>query len=137
MIGVAIWKPGDGAIKATNDTSLYKGFLATTNVVFAYAGHIAFFSFISEMKYPKDYPKALVSLQFADTTMYVVAAVVIYRFAGQGVTSPALGSTSPLLRKVAWGMAIPTRGEASKKDADFWYRIQIVISGVINGHIAI
>jgi hypothetical protein len=60
------------------------------------------------MKSPKDYPKALVALQFADTTLYIIAAVVIYRYAGQGVTSPALGSASPLLRKVAWGVAIPT-----------------------------
>ncbi|KAH0543616.1 hypothetical protein FGG08_002054 [Glutinoglossum americanum] len=85
MFGVAIWKPGDGAVKATNNTSLYKGFLAVTNIVFAYAaGHVAFFSFISEMKTPSDYPKALVTLQFADTTLYVIAAVVIYRLSFPG-----------------------------------------------------
>ncbi|KAI9773821.1 MAG: hypothetical protein M1840_006046 [Geoglossum simile] len=121
MIGVAVWKQGDGTVRVSNSTSLYKGFLAVTNIVFAYAGHVTFFGFISEMKKPKDYPKALIALQFADTTMYVIAAAVIYRFAGDGVTSPALGSTSPVLKKVAWGVAIPT----------------IVISGVINGHVAV
>lgn len=40
--------------------------------------------------------------------MYVVAAVVIYRFGGADVASPALGSTSPIMSKIAYGIAIPT-----------------------------
>ena len=52
--------------------------------------------------------------------MYIIVATVIYRYAGQSVASPALGSTSPILRKIAYGVAIPT----------------IVIAGVINGHVA-
>lgn len=52
--------------------------------------------------------------------MYLIVAVVTYRYAGASVASPALGSTSPLLQKIAYGIAIPT----------------IVISGVINGHVA-
>lgn len=60
------------------------------------------------MEVPTDYPKALYMLQFADITMYTVAAVVIYRYGGPDVASPALGSTSPTVRKVAYGIAIPT-----------------------------
>ena len=52
--------------------------------------------------------------------MYLIVAVVTYRYAGAEVTSPALGSTSPMLRKVAYGVAIPT----------------ILVAGVINGHVA-
>lgn len=52
--------------------------------------------------------------------MYIIVAIVTYRYTGQSVASPALGSTSPLLRKIAYGVAIPT----------------IVIAGVINGHVA-
>ena len=52
--------------------------------------------------------------------MYLIVAVVTYCYAGTDVASPALGSTSPLLRKFAYGIAIPT----------------IVVSGVINGHVA-
>jgi hypothetical protein len=72
------------------------------------AGHVAFFGFISEMKVPTDYPKTLYMLQFTDTVMYLVAAVVIYRYGGTGVASPALGSTGPLMSKIAYGIAIPT-----------------------------
>lgn len=36
MIAIGIQRPGDGHIDVTVDTSLYKGFLAVTNIVFAY-----------------------------------------------------------------------------------------------------
>ncbi|RAK71276.1 amino acid transporter [Aspergillus fijiensis CBS 313.89] len=105
---------------AVHRTDLNKGFLAITNMVFAFAAHAAFFSFISELQQPKDYPKALYLLQTIDTTLYILVAVLIYYFAGPGVVSPALGSASPVVRKVAYGVALPT----------------IIISGVVNGHIA-
>ncbi|KAI4184039.1 MAG: hypothetical protein LQ346_006184 [Caloplaca aetnensis] len=72
------------------------------------------------MKEPKSYMKALYLLQGADVSMYLIVAVVTYRYAGPGVSSPALGSTSGILPKLAYGIAIPT----------------IVIAGVINGHVA-
>lgn len=71
-------------------------------------GNVVFFSFISEMKVPTDYPKALFLLQTTDTTMYIVTAVVIYYFGGKEVQSPALGSAGPLISKIAYGVAIPT-----------------------------
>jgi amino acid permease len=72
------------------------------------AGHVAFFSFISEFKNPKDFPKALFLLQITDVSMYIIVAVVVYRYAGNKVSSPALGSAGKLVSKVAYGIAIPT-----------------------------
>lgn len=69
---------------------------------------MAFFGFISEMEIPTDYPKTLYMLQATDTSMYVITAVVIYYYGGKEVESPALGSTSPLISKIAYGIAIPT-----------------------------
>lgn len=40
--------------------------------------------------------------------MYLIVALVIYCYAGTAVASPALGSTSPLIRKIAYGIATPT-----------------------------
>ncbi|KAL8698203.1 MAG: hypothetical protein Q9201_006701 [Fulgogasparrea decipioides] len=120
MIGVGVTKPGHNVVQATVHTPFSKAFLATTNIVFAYAGHVAFFSFISEMKEPESYMKALYLLQGADVSMYLIVAAVTYRYAGPDVASPALGSTSGILPKLAYGIAIPT----------------IVIAGVINGHVA-
>lgn len=47
-------------------------------------------------------------------------SAVIYYYAGPLVTSPALGSASPVVIKIAFGFAIPT----------------IVIAGVVNGSVA-
>ena len=60
------------------------------------------------MQKPTDYPKTLYLLQGTDTSLYLVAAVVIYYYGGSEVASPALGSTSPTTAKVAYGVAIPT-----------------------------
>ncbi|KAL4802964.1 transmembrane amino acid transporter protein-domain-containing protein [Aspergillus unguis] len=119
MIGVGITKPGS-KVEAVVDTDLYHGFTAVTNIVFAFCGHAAFFGLAAELKDPRDFPKGLCLLQGIDICLYLVAAVVIYRFGGADVTSPALGSASPVVSKVAYGIALPT----------------IIIAGVIYGHVA-
>jgi hypothetical protein len=126
MIGISIENPGNRVVHATTHPSLFKGFEAVTNIIFAFgmtvflmsiscskltfitAGHVAFFGFMSEMKEPASFPKSLYMLQIVDTALYVVAAVVIYYYGGEHVTSPALGSTGPTLRKIGYGIAAPT-----------------------------
>ncbi|CEL08358.1 Putative Neutral amino acid permease [Aspergillus calidoustus] len=119
MIGVGVTKPGT-KIEAVVDTNLYHGFTAVTNIVFAFCGHAAFFGLAAELKDPRDFPKGLCLLQGIDICLYLVAAVVIYRYGGADVTSPALGSAGPIVGKVAYGIALPT----------------IIIAGVIYGHVA-
>lgn len=63
---------------------------------------------MAELKNPRDFPKALALLQTIDMTLYIIAAVVIYRYAGPDVSSPALGSASPLVSRIAYGIALPT-----------------------------
>jgi hypothetical protein len=53
-------------------------------------------------------------------TFYSLISVVIYYYAGPLVASPALGSASPLVTKIAFGIAIPT----------------IIVAGVVNGAVA-
>ncbi|KAK1143182.1 hypothetical protein N8T08_006880 [Aspergillus melleus] len=119
MIGIGILHPGD-RVDAVVKTDFVNGFTAVTNIVFAFSGHAAFFGLAAELKDPRDFPKALCLLQGVDISLYIIAAVVIYRFGGADVASPALGSASPVVSKVAYGIALPT----------------IIIAGVINGHIA-
>lgn len=119
MIGVGIEQP-DPVVQATVTTPFASAFSSVTNIIFAFAGHVAFFTFISELKNPNDFPKALVVLQISDTVLYVIVAIVIYRYAGSEVASPALGSTATVVKKVAYGIALPT----------------IVIAGIIYAHVA-
>ncbi|KAK4866577.1 hypothetical protein LT330_008130 [Penicillium expansum] len=121
MVAVGVQNQGGQNLKATIDTDLVQAFSAVTNIVFAYCAHVAFFGLIAEMEEPKDFPKALIMLQTFEIIFYTVAAVVIYYYVGQEVTSPALGSAGPILKKVAYGIAIPT----------------IIGAGVVNGHIGL
>jgi amino acid permease len=119
MISVGITRP-DPTVYATISVSFVSAFSSVMNIIFAFGGHVAFFSFISELKDPRDFPKALYTLQIVNTTLYVIAAVVIYRFAGPNVASPVLGSGSHIMSKITYGISIPT----------------IIIAGVIYGHVA-
>ena len=67
----------------------------------------------------QDFPKSLYLLQAADTTLYLIVGVVVYAYTGSETVSPALGNTGTTLRKIAYGVALPT----------------IIIAGVINGHV--
>ncbi|KAF2840856.1 amino acid transporter [Patellaria atrata CBS 101060] len=121
IVGIGIQKPDEGNIQAVSKgIDLPTGMLPALNIILSYAGHVGFFSFISEMRNPRDFSKALaVSIGFS-TLFYMFVGVIIYYYAGPNIASPALGSASPVVRKIAFGLAAPT----------------IVIAGVINGHVA-
>ncbi|KAI0647479.1 transmembrane amino acid transporter protein-domain-containing protein [Trametes meyenii] len=115
-VGVAGYK---GGVTAKADLHFAPAFLAVTDIIFAYSGHVAFFTFIAELKEPKDFSKALYLLQISDTTLYLIIGIVVYAYAGDTTVSPALGNTGTILRKISYGIALPT----------------IIIAGVINGHV--
>lgn len=108
MIGVGVDPKPGLHLDVIVHSSFAPAFLSVTNIIFAYAGHVAFFSFISEFKDPTEFPKALYLLQATDMSMYLVVAVVLYRYTGQDVSSPALSSASHVVMKVAYGLALPT-----------------------------
>lgn len=138
MVAVGVQNQGGQNLKATIDTDLVQAFSAVTNIVFAYCAHVAFFGLIAEMEEPKDFPKALIMLQTFEIIFYTVAAVVIYYYVGQEVTSPALGSAGPILKKVAYGIAIPTvRCFPILSHLRLLTLSQIIGAGVVNGHIGL
>ncbi|OSS46442.1 hypothetical protein B5807_08707 [Epicoccum nigrum] len=120
MIALGVDPKPNLRLVATYSPSFAPAFLAVTNIIFAFAGHVAFFSFISKLRDPGEFPKALFMLQATDITMYLVVAIVVYRYAGVEVASPALGSASRVVVKVAYGIALLT----------------ILLAGVIYGHVA-
>ncbi|KAJ5037090.1 hypothetical protein NUH16_004973 [Penicillium rubens] len=119
MIALGIQNNG-AAVKPVVEANLVTGIMSACNIAFSYVSHNTFFTFMAELKDPKDFPKALALLQSIDIALYIVAAVVIYYYTGADVASPALGSAGLLISRIAYGIALPT----------------IVIAGVINGHVA-
>ncbi|KAF3047314.1 hypothetical protein E8E11_009432 [Didymella keratinophila] len=97
-----------------------KGLGPVLNIILAYTGHVAFLSFQSELADPREFKKALFFEQGVAITFYITISAVIYYYAGPLVTSPALGSASPVVTKITFGLAIPT----------------IIIAGVVNGSVA-
>ncbi|KAF1976106.1 putative amino acid transporter [Bimuria novae-zelandiae CBS 107.79] len=120
MTAIAIKKPGIGQIVTVRPgVSLVQGLGPVMNIILAYAGHVTFFGMFSELEDPRDFKKALAMTQIFTVSFYLLLAAVVYYFAGPLVASPALGSASYVVRKVAFGIALPT----------------IVVAGVINGHV--
>ncbi|OQE43631.1 hypothetical protein PENCOP_c003G08510 [Penicillium coprophilum] len=120
MITVGVQTKGHIKNEATTDVSFREGFLAVTNIIFAYLAHVAYFGFISETEDPRTFNKSLAMLQIVDTVLYLVSALLIYHYVGPDVQSPAILSLSPLMSKIAWGLSIPTT----------------ILSGVVLGHVA-
>ncbi|KAF1810290.1 hypothetical protein P152DRAFT_516157 [Eremomyces bilateralis CBS 781.70] len=121
MISVGVTKPNPNNFQWANTASDFPhAMVALLNIIMAYSGHVAYFGFTSELREPKDFWKSLTMLLGSSSVLYIVTGCVIYYYVGTGVPSPALGAASPLVRKIAYGIAVPT----------------IVVAGVINGHVA-
>ncbi|KAG2416113.1 hypothetical protein HFD88_007305 [Aspergillus terreus] len=114
MVALGIQNPR-AIVEPTVQTTLVTAFTSASNIILSFASHNTFFTFIAELRDPKDFKKSLAVLQAIDISLYLSASVVIYCYAGKDVASPALSSASPLVSKIAYG---------------------IIIAGVINGHVA-
>jgi hypothetical protein len=109
MIGVALVKTGSTHTPSfSSKPKVHDACLAVANVIFAYAGHVAFFTLFSELKEIKDFPKALALLQLSEMVLYTVSAIVIYVHVGPAVASPALNSAGESFRKISYTIALPT-----------------------------
>ncbi|KAJ5760837.1 hypothetical protein N7520_007993 [Penicillium odoratum] len=87
--------------------SFYEAFVSVTNIVFAYSFALCQFSFMDEMHTPRDYVKSIWALGIIEIVIYTLTGALIYAFVGQDVQSPALLSAGSLLKRVAFGIALP------------------------------
>jgi amino acid transporter len=93
--------------KIVGSSSFTDAISAISTIVFAYAGTPAFFSIASEMRDPTHYNRALMLCQSVVTCFYIAIGIVIYYYCGSYVSSPALGSAGPIVKKVSYGFALP------------------------------
>lgn len=99
--------PWSSDYKLFNQPSFSDAASAVSALVFSYAGTPAFFSIASEMRNPREYTKALITCQSVVTVTYVTVGIVVYYYAGSYVTSPAMGSAGPVIKKASYGIALP------------------------------
>ncbi|KAK6076788.1 N amino acid transport system protein 9 [Seiridium cupressi] len=96
------------------------GMTATATIFVSSAGTSAFLPVISEMRNPRDYKKALYLCMGMVLAMYLAFSLVVYRWCGQWVANPSLGSAGGTLKKVSYGIAL----------------IGLVVSGCLYQHVA-
>jgi hypothetical protein len=80
------------AIPPPSVSTFAAGMAATCTIFISSAGTSAFLPVMSEMREPKDYRKALYVAMGFVTTSYLCFALVVYRWCGEWVASPSLGS---------------------------------------------
>lgn len=80
---------------------------AVSSLIFAYAGTPAYFAIAAEMRNPQHYTRSLIVCQAGMTITYIVIGCVVYIYCGSYVATPALGSAGAMIKKVAYGLALP------------------------------
>ncbi|KAK0387454.1 hypothetical protein NLU13_5766 [Sarocladium strictum] len=81
---------------------------AASLIIFASSANTSgFVPVISEMKRPQDFFKSVYVVMTWITTCYMVIGMVMFRFAGKWLSSPALGSAGPTIKIISYGLAIP------------------------------
>lgn len=99
--------PWEKGVRLFASPTLLEAMGVVSTVIFSYAGAPAFFSIVSEMREPRDYTKSLIACQTVVIAGFTIIGAVVYHFCGEDVSSPALGSAGPLLKKVCYGLALP------------------------------
>ncbi|KAL6692404.1 neutral amino acid transporter-like protein [Trichoderma pleuroticola] len=96
----------DLGFHAIGSPTFVAGVTAAATIFCSSAATSAFLPVISEMQKPKDYPKAVYLSMTIVTTSYLAFSLVMYRWCGQWIASPSLGSAGPVIKKVAYGVGI-------------------------------
>lgn len=99
--------PWTSDFKIVKNPSFTEAVTAISSLIFAYAGTPAFFSIAAEMRDPRHYTRSLLLCQGVVTVTYITIGCVVYYYCGSYVASPALGSAGPLVKKIAYGFALP------------------------------
>ncbi|KAK4943616.1 hypothetical protein LTR10_016911 [Elasticomyces elasticus] len=83
------------------------GITASANIFISGSGSQMYLPVISEMRKPRDYRKACILAGILVGAMYLTFSLVIYRWCGQWLATPAFGSAGTLFKKISYGIALP------------------------------
>ncbi|RDW77408.1 hypothetical protein BP6252_05461 [Coleophoma cylindrospora] len=82
------------------------GMSASATIFISSSGSSAFIPVIAEMRNPRDYRKALYVCNAIVNSAYLSFGLVVYRWCGQWVASPSLGSAGQTVKMVAYGIGM-------------------------------
>lgn len=84
------------------------GITASATIFISSAAGPVYLPIIAEMKRPQDYRKAVLPVGVIVGSVYLSLSMVVYYYCGQWIATPSLGSAGPLVKKIAYGIALPS-----------------------------
>lgn len=98
--------PFDLGYHIIGNPSFIDGISASANIFVSSAGAAHFIPIMAEMKNPKDYKKSIYFGMAVVQSSYLTFSLVVYRWCGQWVASPSLGSAGQTVKMVAYAIAL-------------------------------
>ncbi|GAA5854748.1 hypothetical protein JCM8547_004056 [Rhodosporidiobolus lusitaniae] len=99
--------PLDLDVKAFGSPTFAEAMSAVSTMFFAFTANVGFLPYASEMKAPRLFRRVVLVAQPIVLGVFMVIGLVVYLNAGQYVASPALGTAGPLIKRIAYGLALP------------------------------
>ncbi|RVX74994.1 hypothetical protein B0A52_01271 [Exophiala mesophila] len=90
----------------TASPTFVAGMTASANIFVSSSGTSAFLPVIAEMRNPKDYKKAVFLCMGLVNATYLAYSLVVYRWCGQWVANPSLGSAGQTVKMVSYGIGL-------------------------------
>ncbi|KPI38313.1 N amino acid transport system protein [Cyphellophora attinorum] len=93
---------------AINYPTFVVGMTASANIFLCGSGSSMYLPVVSEMRNAKrDYRKAAILTGIMNGVLYLTFSLVIYRYCGIWLATPAFGSAGQLFKKICYGIALP------------------------------
>lgn len=88
--------------------SFLDGMLYTSNVFVSFGATTSYLPIIAEMHHPRQFLTSLNMLVIISIVLYIIVGCIMNYNLGQYTISPSLGSLSPIMVKVSYGLSLPT-----------------------------
>lgn len=100
--------PYDFGFNAISYPTFAAGIGAASAIFVSSSGCPGTIPVIAKMKRPQDFTKVTVITTCVCTALYLCLCMTMYSYTGKWVASPTLGSAGPLVKKMAYGFALPS-----------------------------
>ncbi len=100
--------PFDLGFQVVGHPSFYAGVTSFLAIFISSSAGPIYLPIVAEMKRPQDYRKAVLPVGVIVGSVYLSLSLVVYYYCGTWIASPSLGSAGPLVKKVAYGIALPS-----------------------------
>lgn len=84
------------------------GVTAAATIFISSAAGPVYIPIIAEMARPQDYRKAVIPVGIIVGSIYLSLSMVVYYYCGIWIATPSLGSAGSTIKKIAYGIALPS-----------------------------